>query len=155
MTTGPNSVPRFTAEVSLYSTSNHYYTRSVYLPSAPKVYLTDYVDQACLGTCLVDCGDFCAGTSGSAKSGCISLCAAENADCEASCTRPGDPPIGGDGGPGPGGGACAPGTPCAGGCCPAGFPNCNIVIGGPIVCCPPGFPVARPVPFLGIRCFPF
>ena len=145
------NIPRFTAEASLYSATNHYHVHGMYQESEQRAYLADFVDQACLGACLEDCGAICVG---SGKAGCISLCRAENEECRRSCIRPGDPPTGGGGGTGGGGNPCAPGTPCAGSCCPAGFPNCNTV-GGTIVCCPPGFPVARTVPFFGIRCFPF
>jgi hypothetical protein len=172
-------MPQFTAEASIYSTKLPYYVHGMYQRSAERVYLADYVDQACLSGCLENCGVFCAGTSGQGKAACISLCDSLNEECEASCTLPGDPPGGNGGNP------CAPGTPCSGGCCPVGS-TCGSV-GGTAVCCPPGFPVAcaggtccsagsvcstvvgttttvccptafpvaRAVPFLGIRCFPF
>lgn len=64
----------------------------------------DFVDQSCLAACLANCGSECAGTTGMAKSRCISACEAANDDCRAGCVRPGDPPpTGGTGGGGGGG----------------------------------------------------
>jgi hypothetical protein len=51
----------------------------------------EYVDQACLGRCLVDCGSVCTGRD-EAKNLCIGECRRGNARCESSCTRPGSPP---------------------------------------------------------------
>jgi hypothetical protein len=176
-----NSMPRFTAEASLYSSSSHYHVHGMYGEVEQRVYLADYLDQICLGDCIKDCGVECAGTVGDLKAKCVSGCRADNAECYTRCTLPGDPP--GSGNP------CAPGTPCAvGGCCPPGFPICSSVLGsivccpsgsagssagGTVLCCPSGFaastidgvvgtavccpslfPVARTVIFLGVRCFP-
>jgi hypothetical protein len=110
------NMPRFTAEASLYSTSYHCHVHGMYQEAEKKVYLADFIDQACLGECKKDCGTECAGTTGSGKAACIHQCAADNAECSTICTRPGNPPTGGGGGGGTGGGGnpCAPGTPCAG-----------------------------------------
>lgn len=69
-----------------------------------------------------------------------------------------DPCVPDGGGGGGSTNPCAPGTPCAGGCCPAGLPSCNDLGGGTTWCCPSSFPVARRLPsFLGggIVCSPF
>jgi hypothetical protein len=152
---GLNTMPRFTAEASLYGTSSHYHVHGIYQEAKQKAYLADYIDQTCLGQCKKNCPTECAGTTGQTKARCIQECARDNAECSTICTRPGNPPTGGgpgSGDAGGGGSSCAPGTPCAGGCCREGFPNCS-PIGGKVVCCPPGFPVARDV-FGTILCFP-
>jgi hypothetical protein len=51
----------------------------------------EYVDQACLGRCSVDCGTICTGR-GEAKNLCIGECRRDNTHCRTSCTRPGSPP---------------------------------------------------------------
>ena len=146
------TIPGFSAETALGGAA-HYRGQRKSSRTELRVQMADFVDQACLAGCLKNCGLECAGTSGMGKASCIQACAQDNRDCRAACTRPGDPPGGGGGG---GGGAPNPcEVPCANGaCCSAAFPNCSSV-GGQTVCCPPGFPVARDIPFIGIRCFPF
>jgi hypothetical protein len=158
MTAGVSHIPGFTAQATLYRAHGAYGGRARSSGADQVVLLADFVDQACLSGCLQNCGLACAGTSGSGKAICIQMCAADNAECRANCTRPGDPPGGGGGGGGgggPGGGGgdpCAPGTSCAGGCCPAGFPNCATV-GMRTVCCPSGFP--NPIEVFGqVICLP-
>ena len=147
------SMPRFTAGASLYSINSRYHVHGMYQAAEHKVYLADYVDQVCLGECKQNCGTVCAGTSGSAKAACIHQCAADNAECNTICTRPGNPPTGGGGGgTGGGGSSCAPGTPCAGGCCPAGFPSCTSAAGS-FWCCPSLFPNATVI-FGQVVCTP-
>src|SRR5512132_1739399 len=101
-------MPRFTAEASLYSASNHYYVHGVYHRIEQKLYPADYIDQTCLGTCKRNCGIECAGTAGQGKAACIRECARDNAECNTICRRPGSPPTNGGGGTTNGGG----GNPC-------------------------------------------
>jgi hypothetical protein len=78
-----------------------------------------FVDQDCLGHCLEDCGKACEGRGAGPKAGCIRQCRQDNADCRASCTKPGDPPNCN--------GGCVPGASCIGGrvCrCPEGETIC-------------------------------
>jgi hypothetical protein len=82
------NMPQFTAEAALYSTTMPYYAYGKYQESEQIVYLADYIDQACVGACLQNCGAVCVG----GKADCISECRNENEACRASCTRPGDPP---------------------------------------------------------------
>jgi hypothetical protein len=110
-----HTLPRFTAEASLYSTNSRYHAHGMHQKAEHKLYLADYVDQACLNECTKNCGLECAGQS---KAECIAECAGENAECETICTRPGNPPSGGGGG---GGGGAAPPLISYGNYCGPGF----------------------------------
>jgi len=137
------TMPGFSAESALRGAGVRYPSHTRSMASAAQVIAADFVDQNCLSGCLQNCGFACAGTAGQGKAACIRQCAADNAECRASCRRPGNPPGGGgsggggSGGGGAGGSVCDPGaTLCPDGrCCPPGFPNC---IPGAGLCCPPG-----------------
>ena len=89
-----SNLPGFTGEASLYDARNGY-VRSMHHRTEQMIYPANYVDQACLNDCLVDCGSECAGTAGSGKSACIRQCAQDNNECDSVCERPGNPPGGG------------------------------------------------------------
>jgi hypothetical protein len=129
------TIPGFSAEATLGGARGLYLGHNQPPIAGHQVILADWVDQACLAGCLKDCGLECAGMSGTGKAGCIHMCMRDNEDCRRSCTRPSDLPGGSTGG---GSSPCGSGTPCAGGCCPPGFPAC-VFSGTAAVCCPAGF----------------
>lgn len=83
-----SNLPGFTGEGSLYDARNGY-VRGMHHRTEQMIYPANYVDQACLNGCLVNCGSVCAGSD---KRTCLRICARENADCRSNCTRPGNPP---------------------------------------------------------------
>src|SRR5262245_41846368 len=85
-------MPGFTAETSVSGAIIQYYVHSMYSQAEQRVYLADYIDQNCLGTCKKNCTIVCAGETAQAKTLCFKLCARENAQCETTCKRPGNPP---------------------------------------------------------------
>lgn len=83
------NLPAFTAEASLYRSSNKYVCHT-HQRTPPQVSPAAY-DQSCLSGCLQDCGITCGGESGSSKAACLRQCSNENTDCKSGCYVPGNP----------------------------------------------------------------
>jgi hypothetical protein len=166
------ALPRFAAEASLYRTRQQWAPLQRYAgPLQSQLVPAQVAGEPCVttsGACTPPSG----GTSIASNQGFRQVCEGPSqvawvevcrsnwgtgpvTSVNRGCDPCGDGSGGGGGGTGDGGNPCAPGTPCAGSCCPAGS-VCSTVVGTTTtVCCPTAFPVARPVPILGIRCFPF
>jgi len=163
------ALPRFTAEASLYRTRQQWAPLQRYPgPLQNQLVPAQVSGEPCVTT-VGSCTPPSGGTSIASNQGFRQVCQGPSqvawvevcrsdwgtgrvTSVDRGCEPCGDGGGGGGGGTGGGGSPCAPGTPCAGGCCPPGFPSCTFS-GTTSVCCPAGF--SRSVTVFGVNvCLP-
>jgi hypothetical protein len=116
-------MPRFTAEASLYITTNFDHTHSaVHHPTdtiSPAV-----INQNCFNACYNNCNQGCGGRAGEARSACLKECKRTERECRTACTQSGN-------------GGQVPGDGSTGGCSPLLPSGSGLPIYGNY--CGPGF----------------
>jgi len=123
------NIPEFTAQASLYRTSNSYRSGSLHRVSDNQVHPAD-----CYSDCRNPCARDCSGLVGGARGACLRACVSE---CRKMCLPPGpvfdpfppfppSPPS-----PPPGQNFCSFGRAyCNGKCCPIGTVCCGVFSDG-------------------------